>query len=122
MRKTILPGLLLLTLCGCYNDKEELLYPASPCKTDSVTFSASVKPILDQNCAISGCHDAATASHNIVLDNVAGAQTVARGGRLLGAINHASGFFEMPKGQSKLDDCSIQKISKWVAEGSPNNY
>ena len=123
MKKILLPVLLLATLSSCYNDKAELLYPTT-CKSDSVTFSGIVGPILMVNCASAdGCHktaDAAT-SGGVSLDNVAGAQVVAANGKLLGVINHATGFNPMPKNLPKLDDCSINKISKWVADGAPNN-
>lgn len=112
---------LLIACSGCYNDKAELLYPAGGCNTDSVTYSGTVKPILLQSCAFSGCHNTATAAAGVRLEDFAGAQATAANGRLLGVINHASGFSPMPKDRPKLDDCSIQKISKWVAAGTPNN-
>ena len=117
---TIVPMLMLLA-SGCFNDKAELLYPAGSCNTDSVTYSKVVKNILTQNCALSGCHDAATAMNGVELETIAGAQLIAHDGRLLGVINHASGFSPMPKDKPKLDDCSILQISKWVSNGAPND-
>ena len=115
---------MLAAFSSCYNDKAELLYPTSTCKSDSVTFSGVVGPILMVNCASAdGCHktaDAAT-SGGVSLDNVAGAQVVANNGKLVGVITHATGYSQMPKNLPKLDDCSIAKITRWVTDGAPNN-
>ena len=119
MKKLLLPGLLLMALSSCYNDKQEDLYPAGGCNTDTVTYSRTIQPILNQNCALSGCHDAASAMSGVVLDNYNGAK--AKQDRLVGVINHETGYSPMPKGLPKLDDCTIAKITKWVAGGAPNN-
>ena len=109
-----------MVFSACYWDKADQLYAVSACNTDSVTFSGTIKPILDNNCALSGCHDA-TASGLVTLNNYNGAKTVALDGRMVGAINHASGYSPMPKNQPKLDDCTISKLTKWAAAGAPNN-
>lgn len=117
---------LLLGLAACYQDKKDKLYPAPEgsgggCDTTmAATYSGVVKPILQSNCALSGCHDA-SASGGVNLTGVAGAQAIATDGRLLGVIRHASGYMPMPKNAAKLDDCSILQISRWVAAGAPNN-
>jgi len=124
MKKILVPAALLLSLSACYNDKAELLYPPDPCQADSVTFSGMIGPILIQNCASeNGCHKTpdAPAAGNVSLDNLAGAQAIAANGKLLRAINHESGISAMPKNNPKLDDCTIRKISKWVADGYPSN-
>jgi hypothetical protein len=122
--RIIFPLLLLTIFSSCYNDKAELLYPASACQSDSVTYSGVVGQILMVNCASAdGCHKTADAptSGGVSLDNVAGAQAVANNGKLVAVITHATGANPMPKNLPKLDDCSIAKISKWVADGAPNN-
>lgn len=120
-KNIILPASLMLLCGGCFKDKAELLYPAGGCSTDSVTYSGTVNAILAQNCARSGCHDAATAMSGVNLSSVAGAQIIAKDGRLLGTINHAAGYSPMPKDAAKLDDCRISQISKWIADGAPDN-
>lgn len=118
----LLPAALLLVVSGCYWDKAEKLYPApATCNTDSVTYSGTVKAILSQHCALSGCHNAATASGGVVLEALSGAQAVAKNGSLLGAINHDPAYVAMPQNAPKLDDCTIRQISKWVADGAPGN-
>lgn len=116
-------------LAGCYNDSKEELYPVSTpstgggtgCDTANVTFTASVLPIFTANCATSGCHTAATRAGNYDLSTYAGAKAAVDAGRLLGAVKQLTGFSQMPQGKSKLDDCSIAKIDKWVALGAQNN-
>lgn len=56
--------LLAFTLIsGCYNNKEELLYPGSNtpprCATTPAKFSTDVLPLIQSKCAIPGCHNAA---------------------------------------------------------------
>lgn len=115
--------LLLTGLAACYQDKKDQLYPAPAggCDTTAAaTYSGAVQPILQSHCAISGCHDAA-ASGGVNLTGVAGAQAIATDGRLVGVISHAAGYLPMPKDASKLDDCTILQITRWVAAGAPNN-
>jgi len=123
MKKFLLPALLLISLCGCYNDKAELLYPCTLSTADSITYSGTVGPILITNCASApGCHmDESTNISGVKLNNVAGAQVIAKNTKLLGVINHTAGFLEMPKGGAKLKDCDILKITKWVESGALNN-
>ena len=116
----IAAGLLAL-FAGCYKDKKELLYPENDCDTTNVSFAADVLPVMNQYCAVSGCHHGAAPASAIDLSSYSGAQLIALNGRLVGVINHSTGFSAMPKGGAKLSDCTISKISKWVADGAPNN-
>jgi hypothetical protein len=116
----------LLTLslgAGCYNDNLQDLYPGTGgnCHTDSVKFSATIQPIMNQSCALSGCHDASTAMAGVNLSDYPGVQAVATSGRLVGTVTHAAGFSPMPKNMDKLDDCKLSQIQKWVADGAKNN-
>ena len=55
MRKPLLFAAVFL-LAGCYYDKEEILYPGTVCDTANVSWTGSVKAIIDGNCATTGCH------------------------------------------------------------------
>lgn len=110
---------IILTLSSCYKDNAEDMYPSANCDLTAVTYSNSVKPVIAQSCAISGCHIDATAT-GIDLSTYEGVAGMATGGRLLPAIKH-TGPSPMPKGAAKLDDCTISKIEKWVNDGAPNN-
>jgi hypothetical protein len=104
---------------SCYYDNEEELYPSViTCDTITVTYSATIAPILTTNC--NGCHSTASASGGVILDTHSQASTYALSGKLYGVVSHTSGS-PMPKGGAKIDDCSIAKIKKWAAAGALNN-
>jgi hypothetical protein len=58
----LLMTLLFLGVSGCYNDKEELLYPqnsTADCTTIDSKFSTAVNSIFQNKCSTgSGCHGA----------------------------------------------------------------
>lgn len=92
------------------------------CDTTKYTYSASISTLLSTNCT--GCHStssSASSGGNIILDNYAQVKIYAMNGRLLGSVQHATGYSAMPKSMSKLEDCKITQIRKWVAAGAPNN-
>ncbi len=110
---------LMATVAGCYYDNEEDLYGTAECSLDSVTYSATVLPILKNNCY--KCHDAANNFGGITLEGYDKVKSYAQSGLLLGVIKHQSGFPAMPKNEPKLLDCHIQKIEKWITDGALNN-
>ena len=101
------------------------LYCDEMCDTVNVTFSGTIWPgIINTYCY--GCHNGASASGGIHLENhgqVAAAAAIPAGqaGSLWGAVNHASGNSAMPKNQSKLSDCKIDQLRKWIEDGMPDN-
>lgn len=109
----------VISVAGCYYDNEEDLYPSNPCVTDNMSYSTDIAPILQTNCYT--CHSSGSNLSGILLDNHAGLKTYIDNGRLLGAINHASGFSPMPQNAAKLSACNISKIESWAAAGAPNN-
>ena len=111
--------ILILASPGCYYDVEEELYGTGLCDTSAVTYSLSVKPILDANC--NSCHNTLSAQGGVILDSHTAVKGFADSGQLLGAITHAAGFFPMPKGGSKMNDCNISTIETWVSGGTLNN-
>jgi hypothetical protein len=89
------------------------------CDTTVFTYSAGVKPIMDTYCV--GCHSATLMNGNIRLDNHASVMAAAKSGKLMGSIQHQTGYVAMPQGGAKLSDCSITVIRKWIQAGYPNN-
>lgn len=108
-------------LSSCYNDKEELLYPSPACDTSNVHYNYTIKPIIDNSCAIAGCHNANTQAGGYNLSSYAGLQSAAQNGSLVGSITHASGYAAMPRNTQPLPDCEIKQIQAWVNMGAPNN-
>jgi mono/diheme cytochrome c family protein len=123
--RLIINGLVFLSLLstsGCYYDKEELLYPGTACDVTGVTYGATVTSILSAHCY--SCHSAAAGNANgggIILDSYNTLYPYVTNGKLMGSINHASGYSAMPKNATKLNACDIQKIQAWVNAGAPNN-
>lgn len=122
MKHSLIIIMLFVSLlqAGCYYDKHDVLNPASAtCDTAIVTYSGSISPVLAANCT--GCHSGANAPLNIRLDVYSNVNVQALNGSLLGAVTHSAGFSPMPKNGTKLSDCNISKIAKWIEAGAPNN-
>lgn len=110
------------SLSGCYYDKEELLYPGSCTTPAAPLFSVDVLPLLNSRC--NSCHSTSSSSSSgggIILDDYTEVKKQADSGKLLGAIQHASGYSAMPKNSGKIPACEIQKIQNWIASGTLNN-
>jgi hypothetical protein len=106
-------------LNSCYDDKEETLYrflQTNNCDTTNVTYSLTVAPIIQSNCA--GCHTGASASGNLSLQNYAEITTAVNSRGLYERISNAAN--PMPPG-GLMDACKIKQIKKWIDLGSPNN-
>lgn len=82
---------------------------------DTVSFSATVLPIIQQNCV--SCHNVGnstgyTFSNHTNISNQSSA--------ILGAIQ-GQGFLQMPQVGPVLPDSTIQFIKCWVSQGKLNN-
>jgi hypothetical protein len=115
---TAIFAILLLTW-GCYYDHEEVLYPATACDTTNITFSQTIKPIFGSQCT--QCHNSVSPSANYDLSNYDGVVACVNAGRILGAINHLTGYSPMPKNGNQLPSCQITQITIWINAGMPNN-
>ena len=118
----------ILTICcvllyaSCAkNNKEDILAQQGQCDTSITGYAQIIKPILDQQCATSGCHNSTTKAGGYDLETFSSLQSIALGTKFLGSLKHETGFSPMPKNSGKLDDCSIQKIETWVNKGALNN-
>lgn len=103
---------------GCTYDVE---FPEGLCDTtQAVTFSGDVRPIIEANCAISGCH-VPGGEGNGDFTTYAGLHARVDDGSLLPSIQRLPGATFMPPYADKLPDCDISKIKRWVEAGAPNN-
>ena len=111
---TILASLLLLAISSC-NSKSK-----NKCTTpETISYTKDIAPIIEAKCF--KCHAPDVykekASRNKIYD-YKNLKKMGESGQLVGAITHAQGFIAMPyKKGTKIDDCSIDLISKWVAAG-----
>lgn len=129
MKKYFFIAIAAIAFAGCYTDNKEELYPdnntggggGNACDTSGMSFATDIQPILNTNCALSGCHKTGSATGGYILDTYAGVNATVSSGRLLGSINHETGYSPMPKNSSKLASCDINKITAWVNAGALNN-
>jgi len=126
LMKFLKPCLLILSfsavLSSCYYDNKEELYqnfPDTDCDTSNTRFTATIHPIIIDNCAIPGCHFSVTAQSGLDFTTYDDVQTVGLDGRLVGRITGSSGPIMPPSGA--LPPCEIEQIKKWVRNGSQNN-
>ncbi len=130
MKRLIILAVLFLAVSSCYNDKYDKLYPnpttTVTCDTSAIKYSQDILPIITANCTIAGgCHDAAGAATSGF--DYSGSVTVLQGNAASGALvtditwQPTRGHNNMPKNLPKLSDCDINKITRWVNEGAPNN-
>lgn len=82
-------------------------------------YSIQIKNTIQSNCQ--GCHNTNNASGTVNLDNYFSVKANVDNGKLIGSITHASGYSAMPKNQSKMNDCKINQIIKWINNGAANN-
>ncbi len=121
MKKLLYLSSVLLIFSSCYYDKADLLYPSSmTCDTlKTVSYLTDVVPIFQQQC--NSCHSPSSPGGGIVMGNYTADKVIAQNGTLYGSIAHLSGYSSMPKGTTKLTNCQIATIKKWIDAGSPNN-
>jgi len=121
----------VICISSCYNDKYDKLYPATTttttCDTSgTVSYKNDILSIVSTNCYSpgNGCHDAAGAqtsgydytTYTALAGNAAD-------GSLVTDINFTPtrGHNNMPKNGTQLPACDIEKITRWVNEGYPDN-
>ena len=116
--------ILVITILGCYKDKEELINPAKfTCNNlSNVSYATDVQPILNSYCL--ACHDNKsfnTIGGNLDLEDFAELTKVVNSGALLSSIKQDGTTSTMPKGADKLSICNITIIETWINEGAKNN-
>ena len=117
MRQNMLTPLLIVLiagLMGCVTKNEEQIL--GECRTFDLSFAQDIEPIIDQNCAISGCHDAATSTAGVNLEGYTNIDTHLD--RVVARAN--DGARPMPP-TGLIPECDRSKIDAWVAKGALNN-
>ncbi|WP_186756832.1 MULTISPECIES: 2-polyprenyl-6-methoxyphenol hydroxylase [Echinicola] len=117
--KILLISCMLLGMLACGSENEDDIMPNNPsadrCDDNEATLSGEVSTIIENNCAISGCHVAGTGRVDLtVTSNIIQNATQIRS-------YTESGF--MPEASSGLTLTQTQKddIYCWVANGANNN-
>ena len=99
--------------------KDTICTDSGLCDTTTVSYSASVLPILQLHCT--GCHSGGNPEGGINYSSYSGVKATVSAGKLLGSIQHTAGYLEMPKNANKLSSCKINTIQAWINAGAPNN-
>jgi mono/diheme cytochrome c family protein len=91
-----------------------------PCDTSTVTYSQTIRPILNAECL--GCHSvAADTNMNVDLSNYEDVLTVVESGQFYGSVTHSLGYSPMPSNNDTLSHCQILQIRLWIDTGALNN-
>ncbi len=127
----ILYGFLILAfLVACEAENEEDLFAPPPStmmmmdttSTDTtgsmaVSFSSTIAPLIRNNCAVSGCHQANATFPT--METYAQIKMQADGGRI-----RARAVEQMtmpPSGRPDLTSQQISDLKEWLDNGEPNN-
>jgi hypothetical protein len=118
---TILIFSSLVLQFSCTKDHASAPVAAFVCSQTSVTYTKQIKIILDQYCAISGCHAGANSS-GILLDDYANSKSNFKVGNTLCTIKHQNGCKPMPypSTASPLSDSLVTIIECWITNDFPN--
>ena len=110
---------ILLMACNDAADSNAEYMEATDCSGISPTYTADVAPILNTNCALSGCHTALSPSHGLNLQGYQVVKSTFDQHKLLCAINHGNDCNPMPKGRPRLPEADILTITCWAKNGFP---
>lgn len=114
-----------LILTSCYYDNfKELTPQASTSGCDStvtMSYATHIVPLLNTSCNVQ-CHGGSGGGSGHDLTTWTRVNADATGGTLVGSIVWNGSAQQMPQGATtKIPQCDIAKIKKWVAEGALNN-
>ena len=82
--------------------------------TGTISYVIHIKSIIDRSCV--SCHGTNSPSGGIKLLTASDVQTVAKSGKLLGAVKRITGFVAMPPAYA-LDNCEVRQIELWIKQG-----
>ncbi len=100
-------------LQGAFNNS------CNDCDTTMFTYSGAVAPVMNTYCK--GCHNPSSLGGGIDVSTYAAVKSITLNGKLMGSIKHSAGYIAMPQGSTKLSDCRIEQIQKWITAGTLNN-
>ncbi len=100
----------------------------TPCDPDKVYFETEVLPILISNCAMAGCHNAASHQDGVILDSYANVMQSGEAepfdpndSKIYEAITETDLDDRMPPPpNAALSQDQIQVISNWILQGAQN--
>jgi uncharacterized membrane protein len=129
MKNNIIALLTTLALIsGCTKDKTPIpVSQENNCDPNHIYFQNDVLPILNSNCAKSGCHDAITHEEGINYSTHAGAYGTIKPGdlgdsELYESITSTDPDDMMPPpGNTQLTDEQLDILAQWIIQGGLND-
>ena len=103
------------SITSCYYDVEDELYITCEAP-EEVSFSEDVNPLIQQGCAISGCHVSSN-SNRVNLETYQEIKASVDNGSFQSYVIVDR---SMPP-SGPLNDCEIAILNKWINQGAPNN-
>lgn len=108
----------LFITTGCEYNNEEELYPSIECDTLNVSYAEDIEPIIENDCATSGCH-VAGGTGNGRFDNYQRVKAKVDNGSMRKRVVENKDM--PPPDEEPLTSCQIDKIDAWLDAGAPNN-
>ena len=115
MKKSIFHIILLFFIGSCTYDNEEDLFKDVDCTSDPPSFSTHIGPLLQTNCAVSGCHVAGNQFPDLTNFNHV------KDFALLIKQKTSNRTMPPPESGRVLSKAQIDQISCWVDSGALNN-
>ncbi len=91
----------------------------APCDPEASAFAADILPMLQNYCI--GCHNASRSDGGVNLESYDKVIPYVEDGSLIGSMKYEVSFAPMPPSGSRLSDCRIAQVQKWIDEGAQNN-
>ena len=114
VKKYILVGVLYIGSSCAYDNAEEL-FGEKECPPGGTSFSQTIAPIINSNCAVSGCH--VNGQQLPTLETYA--QTSSNANKIKNRTSN--GTMPPPTSGLTLSLEEIEAIACWVDSGSPDN-
>jgi uncharacterized membrane protein len=114
MKRLFLIGFVVFAFSCTYDNAEEL-YGIKECPPDGVSFSDTIKPIIESNCAVPGCH--ANGGQQPTFETY---EQIAANADII-KIRTSNGTMPPASSGNSLTQEEIDKIFCWVVAGAPNN-
>jgi hypothetical protein len=111
---------LVMNFSSCYYDREDYLYSSIPCDTVA-NYNGRIKAIMDNQCALSGCHSGPSPEASLALTTYDEVKTAVADMGIMCNIRQESGCVPMPKNQGPISACDIAALDKWQQLGFPEN-
>lgn len=99
-----------------------------PCDPNLIYFQTDILPLLNSNCAFSGCHDVASAEDGVILDSYENVMATADvepfnldDSEIYEVLVHTDIDERMPPAPTAaLSQNQIQQIAEWILQGAKN--